>query len=155
MKMKIIDNAYVEFHYALVNEQNEVLDGSRGAEPLPYIQGKGNIVPGLEQALAGHETGDKFSVTISPEEGYGPRDEALISVIDSASFDGFDSIEVGMLCQIEGQNGEPQLVTITEIDNEEVTIDANHPFAGQVLNFDVEVMNVRAATADELQNGVM
>ncbi|MEH6577972.1 MAG: peptidylprolyl isomerase [Amphritea sp.] len=155
--MKITDNAYVEFHYALVNEQNEVLDGSRGAEPLPYIHGKGNIVAGLEQALAGHEAGDKFSVTVSPEEGYGPRDEERVSVIDRASFDGFDAIEVGMLCQIEAENGEPQLVTIVAIDDEEeeVTIDANHPFAGQILNFDVEVMNVRVATADELQNGVM
>ncbi len=154
--MKIIDNAYVEFHYALVNAQNDALDNSRDGEPLPYIHGQGNIIPGLEQALAGREAGETFSVTVPPEAGYGLRDEARVSVVDSASFAAFESIDVGMLCQIEGENGKPQLVTITAIDEaeEEVTIDANHPFAGQTLQFEVEVMQVRAATADELSNGV-
>lgn len=153
--MKITDNAYVEIHYALYDEANEVVDGSRGAEPLPYIHGQGNIIPGLENALADRETGDKFTVTIAPEQGYGARDEEKVTIIDAESFAGFDAIEVGMLCQIEGENGEPQLVTITAIDEDEVTIDANHPFAGQTLNFEVEVMNVRAATDAELRDGIV
>ena len=152
--MKITDNAYVEIHYALFNETNEVVDGSRGAEPLPYIHGQGNIIPGLESALAGREAGEKFTVTIAPEQGYGERDEEKVTIIDAESFAGFDAIEVGMLCQIEGENGEPQLVTITAIEDDEVTIDANHPFAGQTLNFEVEVMNVRAATDAELSDGI-
>ncbi|WP_432470870.1 FKBP-type peptidyl-prolyl cis-trans isomerase [Amphritea sp. HPY] len=152
--MKISENAFVEFHYALVNQDNEVVDGSRGAEPLPYIHGKGNIIPGLEAALEGHEEGDKFNVTIKPEKGYGKRDETLVSIVHADSFAGFDNIEPGMLCQIEDKNGEPLLITITAIDDDEVTIDANHPFAGQILNFEVEVMNVRNATEAELRDGV-
>ena len=153
--MKITENAYVEIHYALFNEEKEVVDGSRGAEPLPYIHGQGNIIPGLEAALVGREEGDKFTVTITPEQGYGERDEDKVTIIDAESFAGFDNIEVGMLCQIEGENGEPQLVTITAIEEDEVTIDANHPFAGQTLNFEVEVMNVRAATDAELRDGIV
>ena len=155
--MNISNECYVEIHYALYNEQKEVVDGSRGGEPLPYIHGQGNIIPGLEQALEGHQEGDKFSVTVQPEQGYGPRDEEKVSIIDRESFAGFDHIEEGMLCQIEGEEGEQQLVTLTKIDDEEgeVTIDANHPFAGKVLNFEVEVITVRAATDAELQNGIV
>lgn len=152
--MQITDNAYVEIHYALFNDDREIVDGSRGAEPLPYIHGQGNIIPGLEAALAGREEGDKFTVTIAPEQGYGARDDEKVTIIDAESFSGFDAIEVGMLCQIEGEDGAPQLVTITAIDDEEVTIDANHPFAGQTLNFEVEVMTVRPATETELRDGI-
>ncbi|GGK79093.1 FKBP-type peptidyl-prolyl cis-trans isomerase [Amphritea balenae] len=153
--MNISNNSYVEIHYALYDESNEVVDGSRGGEPLPYIQGKGNIIPGLEQALAGRAEGEKFTVTIEPAQGYGERDVEKVSIIDRESFAGFDSIEVGMLCQIEAENGEPQLVTLIAIDEEEVTIDANHPFAGQTLNFEVEVMTVREATEAELRDGIV
>jgi len=155
--MKITENAFVEFHYALVNQANEVVDGTRGGEPLPYIHGKGNIIPGLEQALDGREEGEKFNVSISPEQGYGERDEALVSIVDAESFAGFENVDVGMLCQIEDENGEPKLITITAVntEEEEVTIDANHPFAGQTLNFEVEIMNVRAATEAELRDGIV
>lgn len=155
--MKITENAFVEFHYALVNQADEVVDGTRGGEPLPYIHGKGNIIPGLEQALDGREEGEKFNVSISPEQGYGERDEALVSIVDAESFAGFENVDVGMLCQIEDENGEPKLITITAVntEEEEVTIDANHPFAGQTLNFEVEIMNVRAATEAELRDGIV
>ncbi|SER04181.1 FKBP-type peptidyl-prolyl cis-trans isomerase SlyD [Amphritea atlantica] len=154
--MKISDNCYVEIHFTLNNEDNEVVDSSLGGEPLPYIHGMKNIIPGLEQALEGRVAGDKFSVTIKPELGYGERDEDKVSIIDAESFAGFDQIEEGLLCQIEGEDGSPQLVTITHIDEEEgeVTIDANHPFAGQILNFSVEVMQVRSATEAELRDGL-
>ena len=155
--MNISNECYVEIHYALYNEKKEVVDGSRGGEPLPYIHGKGNIIPGLEQALEGHQQGDKLSVTVQPDQGYGLRDEEKVTIIDRESFAGFDHIEEGMLCQIEDEEGEQQLVTLTKIDDEEgeVTIDANHPFAGKVLNFEVEVITVRAATDAELQNGIV
>lgn len=155
--MKISENCYVEFHYALFNEEKEVIDGSRDAGPLPYVHGKGNIIPGLEHALAGHEVGDKFTATIAPEQGYGERDEAKISIVDKASFDGFPGLEEGMFCQIGDDPEKPQLVTIVAIDEEEgeVTIDANHPFAGQTLNFEIEVMLVRQATDAEMNDGVV
>ncbi|RTE66593.1 peptidylprolyl isomerase [Amphritea opalescens] len=154
--MNISNNCYVEIHYALYNTDQEVVDSSRDAEPLPYIQGKGNIIPGLEQALEGRTAGDTFTVTIEPALGYGERDEEQVSIIDAESFAGFEGIHEGMLCQVEGEDGEPQLVTIMSIDEEEgeVTIDANHPFAGQTLNFEVEVMSVRDASDAELQNGL-
>lgn len=153
--MNISNNCYVEIHYALYNAANEIVDSSRDSDPLPYIQGKGNIIPGLEKALAGRSAGEKFSVTITPELGYGERDDAKVSIIDAESFAGFDEIHEGMLCQVEGEDGEPQLVTIMNIDEaeSEVTIDANHPFAGQTLHFEVEVISVRNATEAELRNG--
>ncbi|MBR9866831.1 MAG: peptidylprolyl isomerase [Oceanospirillales bacterium] len=154
--MNISNNCYVEIHYALYNEAKEEVDGSRDGEPLPYIHGRKNIIPGLEQALEGRVAGDKFSVTIEPELGYGERDEEKISIIDAESFAGFDAITEGLMCQIEGADGQPQLVTITHIDDEEgeVTIDANHPFAGQTLNFEVEVISVREASEAELRDGL-
>ncbi|MBQ0785372.1 MAG: peptidylprolyl isomerase [Amphritea sp.] len=153
--MNISNDCYVEIHYALFNEEKEVLDGSRGGEPLPYLHGRGNIIPGLEAALAGKMKGDIFTITVAPEQGYGDRDESKVSIIDAESFAGFDKIEEGLLCQLEGEDGEPQLVTITLIDEDEVTIDANHPFAGKTLNFEVEVVTVREATEAELRDGIV
>lgn len=153
--MNISNDCYVEIHYALFNEEKEVMDGSRGGEPLPYLHGQGNIIPGLEAALAGKAAGDTFRVTVASEQGYGDRDESKVSIIDAASFAGFDKIEEGMVCHLEGEDGEPELVTITLIEEDEVTIDANHPFAGKTLNFEVEVVTVREATEAELRDGIV
>ncbi|MDO6515055.1 MULTISPECIES: peptidylprolyl isomerase [unclassified Neptuniibacter] len=151
--MKIANNKVVKFHYALVNADGEVLDGSRGGEPLPYLHGHKNIVPGLEQAMLGHSVGDKFKIKVSPEQGYGLRDEDKVSLVERASFEGFTELAEGMVCQMEDEQGDLQLVSITKIDEEEVTVDANHPFAGLELNFDVEIMDIRDATEDELSAG--
>ncbi|WP_299197115.1 peptidylprolyl isomerase [uncultured Amphritea sp.] len=155
--MNISNNCYVEIHYTLFNEDQEKVDGSRDGEPLPYIHGQKNIIPGLEQALNGRVVGDTFSVTVPPEQGYGEYDEEKVSIIDAESFAGFDEIEVGMLCQLDDEEGDAQLVMITHIDEAEgeVTIDANHPFAGQTLNFEVEVISVREATEAELRDGII
>ncbi|WP_261843629.1 FKBP-type peptidyl-prolyl cis-trans isomerase [Aliamphritea ceti] len=155
--MNITENCYVEFHYELFNENKEVVDSSRDVGPLPYVHGQGNIIPGLEQALADHKVGDKLTASIEPDQGYGDRDEERVSIVDKASFDAFPSIEAGMFCQIGDDPEHPQLVTIVEINEEdgEVTIDANHPFAGKTLNFEIEVMVVRQATDAELQEGVI
>jgi len=151
--MKITKDKVVSFHYALVNADGEVLDGSRDGSPLPYLHGHQNIVPGLEAAMTDHEVGDKFEVKVAPEQGYGQRDEAKVSLVDRASFAGFTELSEGMVCQMEDEQGEPQFVAITKIDEQEVTVDANHPFAGLELNFDVEVMEVRDATEEELSAG--
>lgn len=151
--MKIEKNKVALFHYALVNAQGEVLDGSRGGNPLPYLHGHSNIVPGLEKALEGHEAGDKFKVNVSAEEGYGQRDESKVQLIDRKAFADFTELQEGMVCQMEDEQGDLQLVGITKIDAEEVTVDANHPFAGLELNFDVEVIEVREATEEELAAG--
>lgn len=151
--MKISKDKVVTFHYALVNAEGEVLDGSRGAEPLPYLHGHNNIVPGLERAMDGHVVGDKFKVNVSPSEGYGLRDEDKVSLVERASFADFAALDVGMMYQMEDENGDTQLVSITQIDDNDVTVDANHPFTGLELNFDVEIMDIREATEDELSAG--
>ncbi|MGB0466671.1 MAG: FKBP-type peptidyl-prolyl cis-trans isomerase [Pontibacterium sp.] len=151
--MKITQDAVALFHYALVDRKNKVLDGSRGGAPLPYLHGHQNIVPGLEKAMEGREAGDKFKITLMPSEAYGERDEELVHVIDRVSFEGMGELKVGMHCQTEDEEGNPQLVTVLEFNDEEVAVDGNHPFAGKALTFDVEVMDVRPATEDELALG--
>lgn len=150
--MKITQDKVASFHYALIDRKKKVLDGSRGGDPLPYLHGHKNIVPGLEKALEGREVGDKFTVTVMPSEGYGERDEELVSIVDRSAFQGME-LKVGMHCQVEDENGEQQLVTVVEFNDEEVAVDGNHPYAGKALTFDVEVVEVRDATEEELSAG--
>jgi len=147
--MKISKDAYVEFHYSLV-DNSEVKDGSRGDEPLSYIHGRNMLVPGLEQALEGREEGDHFQVAVPPELGYGERDETLFEVVPREAFSDLPGLKKGMLVNLEDGEGEPQLGRVVDLDIREVKIDLNHPFAGQTLNFDVEVLNVRLPTEAEL-----
>ena len=152
--MKIENDKVVLFHYSLVNTKGDILDNSKErGEPLPYLHGHKNIVPGLEEAMAGKVAGDSFTVSVPPEKGYGFRDEAKVQVVDRASFEGFTELEEGMVCQMEDDQGELQLVGITKVDADEVTVDANHPFAGITLSFDVEIVDVRDATSEELEQG--
>ena len=150
--MQIADNKIVLIHYTLTNLDGEVMDSSAGAEPLAYLHGKGNIVPGLEKELVGKQAGDKINVEVSPEEGYGEINEELIQEVDRAAFDGVDSIEVGMRFMAQTAWGQ-QPVVVTAVSEETVTVDGNHPLANQTLKFDVEVMEVRDASEEELEHG--
>lgn len=147
--MKIAKGTYVEFHYSLVDD-SEVKDGSRGDEPLSYIHGRNMLVPGLEQALEGREEGDHFQVEVPPELGYGKRDEDNFDVVPRELFANLPGLKKGMLVNLEDGEGEPQLGKVVDLDIREVKIDLNHPFAGQTLLFDVEVLNVRMPTETEL-----
>lgn len=147
--MKIAEGTYVEFHYSLVDD-SEVKDGSRGDEPLSYIHGRNMLVPGLEQALEGREEGDHFQVEVPPELGYGERDEENFDVVPRELFANLPGLKKGMLVNLEDGEGEPQLGKVVDLDIREVKIDLNHPFAGQTLLFDVEVLNVRMPTESEL-----
>lgn len=149
--MQITDNTAVSIHYTLTNNGGEQLDTSIGDEPLVYLHGAGNIIPGLEAALAGKNVGDKLNVTIAPEEAYGAIDENMVQVVSRKMFEGMD-IEVGMQFHADVSYG-AGIITITEIDGDDVTIDGNHPLAGESLTFDVEVIDVRPATEDELSHG--
>lgn len=149
--MQITDNTAVSIHYTLTNNDGEQLDSSIGDEPLVYLQGAGNIIPGLEAALAGKNIGDKLNVTIPPEQAYGAIDKNMVQVVSRKMFEGMD-IEVGMQFHADVSYG-TGIITITEIDGDDVTIDGNHPLAGESLTFDVEVIDVRPATADELSHG--
>jgi FKBP-type peptidyl-prolyl cis-trans isomerase SlyD len=149
--MQIANQAVVTIDYTLTDDQGAVLDSSNGEEPLTYIQGAGNIIPGLENALLGKSSGDALKVTVAPGDGYGERDEDLVQAVPRSQFPEV-SIEVGMRFQAQGSDGS-SVVTVVAIDESSVTVDANHPLAGMTLAFDVKVLEVRSATADELEHG--
>lgn len=150
--MEITDQRVVSIHYTLTNDQGEVLDSSQGSEPLAYLHGAGNIIPGLEKALAGKQAGDKLTVKVAPAEGYGERNAALIQQVPRRAFQGVKDIRPGMSFQAQGPQG-PMRVTVTQVAGDMVTVDGNHPLAGENLSFEVEITEVRAATAEEMQHG--
>ena len=150
--MQISRNTVVTLDYTLTDNDGEVIDSSKGSEPLAYIHGLGHIIPGLENALAGKNIGDSFKVQIAPTDGYGERDEELVQSVARQMFEGVDELEIGM--QFRARRGEDvQVFTVAEIEEDTVTIDGNHPLAGVMLNFDVTVVGVREATAEELSHG--
>lgn len=150
--MQIADRCVVSIHYTLKNDGGDVLDTSGGAEPLVYLQGAGNIIPGLENALVGKSVGDKLSVKIAPAQGYGERDPRAVQDVPRRAFQGIRDIKVGMSFTAEGPNG-PTRVTVTRVAGDMVTVDGNHQLAGENLHFDVEVTDVRAASEEELAHG--
>lgn len=150
--MQIAQNTVVAFHYTLTNDTGEVLDSSEGREPLTYLHGAGNIIPGLEKQLEGRAAGDKLQANVTPEEGYGELQPQLVQEVSRESFQGVESIEPGMQFQAQTDGG-PLMVTVTKVEGDTVTVDGNHPLAGQPLNFDVEVAEVREASEEELEHG--
>jgi FKBP-type peptidyl-prolyl cis-trans isomerase SlyD len=150
--MQIGDRTVATFHYTLTDDSGRVLDSSVGGEPLTYLHGSGQIVPGLERQMAGHSAGDTFQADVAPEDAYGVSDPQLLQVVPRRQFQGVDDLEVGMQFQADaGQHSMP--VTVTKIDGDEVTVDANHPLAGQRLHFAIEVTDVRDASLEELTHG--
>ena len=150
--MQVADNMAVSIHYTLTNDAGEQLDSSIGGDALVYLHGKGNIIPGLEKALLGKSLGDKLSVSITPEDAYGEYIEEMVQVIPRKMFAGIDTVEVGMQFHADVSSG-PGVVTVIKVEGDDVTIDGNHPLAGEALNFDVEITDVRAATEEELAHG--
>jgi FKBP-type peptidyl-prolyl cis-trans isomerase SlyD len=150
--MIISNDKGVTIDYSLTDEEGELIDSSVGEEPLIYLHGHHGIIPGLEQALAGHRTGDKVEVSIPPEEGYGDWDEDLVEVVAKEDFDDPEDLEIGTQFETETDEG-ARLATVIDIEGEDVTVDLNHPLAGMTLNFDVTVLDVRDATAEELAHG--
>lgn len=150
--MQIEHQKVVSIHYTLTNEDGQVLDSSENQEPLAYIHGHGNIIPGLENALAGLRKGEKLKVTVAPADGYGERDESMVQAVPRSAFQGVDEITPGMQFQAQSPEG-IQLVTVVSVSGDEVTLDGNHPMAGITLIFDVEITDIRDATAEELDHG--
>lgn len=150
--MQIAQNTVVSIDYTLRNTEGEVIDTSEGREPLSYLHGHGQIIPGLEKALEGGSAGDELSVTVPPEEGYGPHQEELVQQVPKSAFDGVDKVEPGMQFQAESSAG-PMIVTVKEIVDDTVTVDGNHALAGQELQFAVTVQDVREATEAEVSGG--
>jgi len=139
-------------HYTLKSNQGDLLDSSEGKTPLAYIQGGGNIIPGLEKQLEGKKVGDKVSAVVEPAEGYGERHDGLVHVVSKNGFQGEEELVEGMQVQVETNNG-VSIAQVTKIQGEDVTLDLNHPLAGMTLHFDVEITAVREATKDELEHG--
>ncbi|HEY5807050.1 MAG TPA: peptidylprolyl isomerase [Povalibacter sp.] len=150
--MQVAQDAVVSIHYTLTNDQGETLDSSSGAEPLVYLHGNGNLIPGLENALLGKQTGDKLTVKIAPADAYGEFDKSLIQQVPRRQFKGVGDVREGMQFQVQSNTG-PRMVTVTKVAGDMVTIDGNHALAGQTLNFDVEITDVRTATEEELAHG--
>ncbi|HKJ94704.1 MAG TPA: peptidylprolyl isomerase [Gammaproteobacteria bacterium] len=150
--MQVAKDTVVAIDYTLKDDDGSVVDASQEGQPLEYLHGAGNIIPGLEKALEGKQAGDDVSVTVQPTEAYGERNDDLQQEVPKDLFQGVDKIEPGMRFQAETQQG-TQVVTVTAVEDDTVTVDANHPLAGQTLNFEVNVSNVRPATAEELEHG--
>ncbi len=146
--MQITKHKVASIHYTLTDNDGKILDSSSGREPLTYIQGIGNLIPGMEEGLEGKSKGEKLSLKISPEKGYGVEDEALTQRVPRTAFGG-QEVKVGMQFQT-NQGG---VVTVTHVGLSEITVDANHPLAGVELNFAVEIMDIRPATEDEIAHG--
>jgi FKBP-type peptidyl-prolyl cis-trans isomerase SlyD len=149
--MQITSEKVVAIHYTLKDSQGNVLDSSEGKQPLHYLHGFGNLIPGMEEGLESRIAGDKFEVVIHPEKGYGVRNEDYVQQVPLEAFGG-QIPQVGMQFQAGNDEGR-YIVTITAIEGDLVTVDANHPLAGVELHFAVEVMEVREATADEISHG--
>ena len=151
--MKIIDQSVVSIHYTLTDKEGTILDSSEGEKPMTYLHGAGGIIPGLERELIGKTIGDKLHVTVQPEDGYGLVKPELLQTMPLSAFEGIDDLEEGMQLQAEDEDGNGTMILVRKIDGNEVTIDGNHPLAGQVLVFDVTVEAIRKASHDELDHG--
>jgi FKBP-type peptidyl-prolyl cis-trans isomerase SlyD len=150
--LSIQKDSVVTFNYTLKDDAGDVLDSSSAGEPLAYLHGHGNLVPGLERELEGKNGGDKLSVKVAPADGYGEMSRDLIQKVPRRSLKGIAKITVGMRLHAQTPEG-PRAVTVTNVTGDMVTIDGNHPLAGQNLNFDIEIIEVRAATEEELAHG--
>ena len=151
--MNVTDKTVVSIDYTLKDDSGTVIDSSQNREPLAFLYGSGSIIPGLEKALSGKAPGDEVSVTVAPEEGYGEYNDELIFSVGKDRFQDASNIEIGSQVQAQTADGSVQILTIKEVADDEVTLDANHPLAGQTLHFEVAVADVREATADELDHG--
>ncbi len=150
--MNIEKESVVSLNYTLKNEAGEVMDTSIGREPLTYLHGVGALIPGLENELTGKQAADKLNVVIAPENAYGSRRDDLMRVVPKDGFQGTEELKQGMQVQLDTEQG-PVVAVVSDIKEDNVTLDLNHPLADVTLHFDVEVLEVREATADEIAHG--
>ena len=147
------DGRVITLNFTLKNEQGEVLDQSEGNEPLEYLHGSQDIIPGLEKALDGHKLGENMKVVIPPAEAYGEYEVSLVDEVSKDQFPNIDEIEPGMQFQTQMDDGAPMVIHVTAVDEDVVVVDGNHPLAGVTLVFEVEIAGVRKAKAEELSHG--
>ncbi len=150
--MPVSKDKVVSIDYKLTNQQGEVLDTSEGREPLSYLHGRGNIIPGLEKALEGKAQGESLQVTVPPDEAYGERQEGLQQQVPRDRFEGVPDLQAGMQFRVQTDAGD-RIVTVIAVEGDTVTLDANHVLAGETLQFDVTIRDIRDATEEELTHG--
>ena len=150
--MQIAKNTVASIDYTLTDPEGKVIDSSKGREPLAYLHGASNIIPGLEAELEGKSAGDSLVVTIPSEKGYGAHDPNLVQPVPRSNFHGIKEIKPGMQFEAKTPQGS-RIVRVVKVDDQNVTIDANHALAGMELKFDVTVRNVREATPEEISHG--
>ncbi len=153
MSLLIGNNLVVSMHYKLSDDEGNVIDSSEGSDPLTFLHGAGNIIPGLENALVGKVEGDSLQVTVKPEDGYGDVIPELVQTVEKAAFQGVEDIEPGMAFEAQGPDGTPQRIIVRAVEGDEVTVDGNHPLAGMELSFDVQIVSVRDAQEEEIAHG--
>lgn len=150
--MQIQPNSVVTLHYTLKDNEGNVIDQSEDGSFL-YLHGAMNIIPGLEKELTGKSAGDELTVKVSPEEGYGQRDESRIQEVPKEMFQNADEVQVGVQFHAQSPDGQAIVVTVVEVKDDAVVIDANHALAGVELNFEVKVVDVREASEEEIAHG--
>jgi len=150
--MTVARNRVVSIEYTLTGEDGAVLDTSRGDEPISYVHGSGTLVDALEAAMEGKGPKDTVSLTLPPDQAYGVRDDSIVFTLPRAQFGAGEEPEIGMQIMLQG-DGDGRVVTVVAMDENEVTVDGNHPLAGLTLTFDVEIIDVREATAEEIEHG--
>lgn len=151
--MIIEDRRVVAFHYTLTNERGEELESSREHKPMMYLHGANNILPGLEKALAGKGAGDHVNVTLPPAEAYGERDSARMQRIPAKHFSNPGRIRAGQVVSLQTRQGNSLPAVVVKVGRFNIDVDTNHPLAGQTLTFDVEITEVREASAEEVAHG--
>lgn len=150
--MKVTKDKVVMANYILKSVDGEVLDASSDDQPMAYLHGSGEILEGLEKVLEGKEAGEKCSITLKADEAYGQPSDELVQVVDKSMFSDMEEIEIGTVFHAETEKGILEYEVVA-IDGDQVTIDGNHPLAGEDLSFEIEVIEVREPTADELEHG--
>jgi FKBP-type peptidyl-prolyl cis-trans isomerase SlyD len=151
--MTIAQHKVVTIHYKVMDvDSDEIIDSSENSDPMTYLHGARNIIPGLEQALEGKSVGDEVEVTVPPAEAYGERSDDRIQQVPKEAFQEMEKIEPGMAVTAQTDQGQINLM-VTEVDETTVTVDANHPLAGKSLKFEVKIEAVRDASEEELAHG--
>jgi FKBP-type peptidyl-prolyl cis-trans isomerase SlyD len=149
--MKIAENSVVRFHYTVSEPGHAPIESSREGEPLAVLIGRGGIIPGLETAMKDREAGDKFELTVTPEEAYGERREDLTQRVPRKHFKNA-KLAPGMQVVLPTAQG-PRPMTVKKVGISVVDVDLNHPMAGKTLSFDVEIIDVREASPEEKEHG--
>ncbi len=152
IRMKVIKNRIVTIEYRMVDQQGDLVDSTDDGTPLSFIQGNQSVLPAIENAVDGREAGERLTFTLPPEKGYGSRDLEKVTAIPREQFNFDGELHAGMQFYTQ-KNGLDIPVIITAVDDQKVTVDGNHPLAGETMNIDLVIVEVREATATELESG--